>query len=357
MATTTNRIEKIVVLGGTGAQGSAVVRALTRDGRYQVRVQTRNPDHQSALELAQLPNVTFHVGHVESEELLREAIRGMDAVYLLANSFAIGEKAELHWSIRAFELARELGVKLFQFSGLDYLPNKAGYDPKFRCAHYDAKGRVSEWIKRQPVSPMKWAILTSGPYMEMMHFMWAPKFDQATSTYQFFAPLGQSGAIPMIHLDDLGEYARWVFDHPDQSAGLDLEIATAHIRFDEVAQAWTKTTGRKAAYVDVPLQAWLDSLAPASASSAHQVDASTESGVLTWHQSFTGWWNIYRHSGGGHPLISRDYKLLDKILPSRVRSIEEWMKKVGYKGVAKDVLKDRKDKNGGAGRAVERPSK
>jgi len=28
------------------------------------------------------------------------------------------------------------------------------------------------------------------------------------------------------------------------------------------------------------------------------------------------------------------------------------MKKVGYKGVATDVLKDRKDKNGGAGRAV-----
>jgi hypothetical protein len=28
MATTTNRIEKIVVLGGTGAQGSAVVRGI-----------------------------------------------------------------------------------------------------------------------------------------------------------------------------------------------------------------------------------------------------------------------------------------------------------------------------------------
>ena len=117
--------------------------ALTRDGRYQVRVQTRNPDHASALELAQLPNVTFHVGHIESEDLLREAMQGMDAVYLLANSFAIGEKAELHWSIRAFELARQLGIKLFQFSSLDYVPNKAGFDPKFRCAHDDAKGRVS----------------------------------------------------------------------------------------------------------------------------------------------------------------------------------------------------------------------
>jgi hypothetical protein len=38
-----------------------------------------------------------------------------------------------------------------------------------------------------------------------------------------------------------------------------------------------------------------------------------------------------------------------------VRSIEEWMKKVDYKGVVKDVLKDHKDhKNvGPPGRAVE----
>jgi hypothetical protein len=34
-----------------------------------------------------------------------------------------------------------------------------------------------------------------------------------------------------------------------------------------------------------------------------------------------------------------------QILPTRVRSIEEWMKKVDYQGVTTDVLKDRKDKN------------
>ncbi len=152
--TTTNSIEKIVVFGGTGAQGAAAVKALTRDGRYQVRVQTRNPGHPSALELAQLPNVTFHVGLIESEDLPREAMQGMDAVFFLANGFAIGEKAELHWSIRAFELARQQGVKLFQFSSLDYLPNKVGYDPKFRCAHYDAKGRVAGALLSSLVWPV-----------------------------------------------------------------------------------------------------------------------------------------------------------------------------------------------------------
>jgi len=39
--------------------------------------------------------------------------------------------------------------------------------------------------------------------------------------------------------------------------------------------------------------------------------------------------------------------LLVKILPTRVRSIEEWMRKVGYTGAAASVLKDREDRSGG----------
>lgn len=117
--------------------------ALARDGKYHVRVQTRNAEHRAAQELAQLPNVTFHLGHIESDQLLRESMQGMDAVFFLANGFAIGEKAEIFWSMRAFEIARETGIKYFQFSNLDYSLKKGGYDPKFRCAHYDGKGRVA----------------------------------------------------------------------------------------------------------------------------------------------------------------------------------------------------------------------
>ncbi len=117
--------------------------ALAKDGRYHVRVQTRNPQHRAAQELAQLPNVSFHVGHIESDDLMREAMQGMDGVFFLANGFAIGDKAEIFWSMRAFEIARETGVKFFQFSSIDYYLKKGGYDPKFRCAHADAKGRVA----------------------------------------------------------------------------------------------------------------------------------------------------------------------------------------------------------------------
>jgi hypothetical protein len=132
---------------------SCACAALAKDGKYHVRVQTRNPQHRAAQELAQLPNVSFHVGHIESDDLLREAMQGMDGVFFLANGFAIGEKAEIFWSMRAFEIARETGIKYFQFSALDYATKKGGYDPKFRCAHYDAKGRVAGEFLR-PIGPV-----------------------------------------------------------------------------------------------------------------------------------------------------------------------------------------------------------
>jgi hypothetical protein len=70
-------------------------------------------------------------------------MQGMDAVYFLANGFAIGEKREIFWSMRAFEIAIQSGIKFFVFSNLDYALKKGGYDNKYRCGHYDGKGRVA----------------------------------------------------------------------------------------------------------------------------------------------------------------------------------------------------------------------
>lgn len=60
---------------------------------------------------------------------------------------------------------------------------------------------------------------------------------------------------------------------------------------------------------------------------------------LTFEQNFTNWWNLYHTSGGNKGLITRDDELLDRILPGRVRSVEEWMRKTGYDGSKALVLK------------------
>lgn len=50
--------------------------------------------------------------------------------------------SEIYWGMRCYELAREAGVKFYVLGNLDYGLKKGGYDPKYRCGHYDGKGRV-----------------------------------------------------------------------------------------------------------------------------------------------------------------------------------------------------------------------
>ena len=62
--------------------------------------------------------------------------------------------------------------------------------------------------------------------------------------------------------------------------------------------------------------------------------------LRTYAENFTNWFNVYGASAGNMGLLSKDYALLDEILPDRIEPLEEWMRKVGYTGEYKLVLKD-----------------
>ncbi|HIE5948069.1 TPA: NmrA family NAD(P)-binding protein [Burkholderia cepacia] len=52
----------IFVIGGTGAQGLPVIRALVADGKYAVRALSRDPESRRAIELSTLGNVSIVKG-------------------------------------------------------------------------------------------------------------------------------------------------------------------------------------------------------------------------------------------------------------------------------------------------------
>ncbi|KAF3057676.1 hypothetical protein CFAM422_012175 [Trichoderma lentiforme] len=67
----------------------------------------------------------------------------------------------------------------------------------------------------------------------------------------------------------------------------------------------------------------------------HKIGTSTAPGdpsLLTFRQNFSAWWRIYQNCGTKLELCKRDYKLLDEIYPGRIRSLKQWMEKVGYDG-------------------------
>jgi hypothetical protein len=133
--------------------------ALGSVSKYAVRVITRNASSAEAQELATLPGVTIFEGDAYNEPSLRKAFEGVDLVFANTNGFAIGEKAEIYWGTRLYELSREFKVKHFVWAGLEYATKLGNYDPKYRTGHLDGKAKVSELIAAQETTPMAWSVL------------------------------------------------------------------------------------------------------------------------------------------------------------------------------------------------------
>ncbi len=182
---------------------------------------------------------------------------------------------------------------------------------------------------------MAWTVIRSGPYIENLHQLFAPKIDE-DGTYLFQLPLS-NGAIPFIDLDDLAGYAHWALANPEESNGLDLGVATVHASGLDIANEFTLVTGKPAKYVDLDIDEWLAAtwvkLPNGPDTKVGFVSVKDDGALLqTFGENFRNWWNLYKASAGNTGLIQRDYALLDKILPGRVKSTADWIRKVGYTG-------------------------
>ena len=71
----TSNAPKVLVVGGTGAQGIPVVRGLVNDKAYACRVLTRSTTSERAKALVDLGNVELAEGSFANEDTLRAGFR------------------------------------------------------------------------------------------------------------------------------------------------------------------------------------------------------------------------------------------------------------------------------------------
>jgi len=302
---------------------------------FNVRVLTRNQDSDNSKKLASLSNVSLYTGHPNDDNSLKEAFKGVDYAFVNLNSWALGIKNEIYWGIRTFEIAVQSGVKHYIWSSLDNFFLETRYTDSFRAGHYYGKGHVEQWMSALPQTPMKWSVLTTSPYIEQLWGLQFPK-KSVNGEYDFRLPLGD-GAIPYTCLDDLGYYVRWIFDHPEKSAGLNVKLAVEHVSLEQLASTFTEVTGKPAKATNLTIDEWFQDVGLAK-SGKHLIGSSIvksdDGSLLTTYDNFSAWWRIYQNSGGNnaHSLLKRNYALLDEIHPGRTRSLKQWMERVGYDG-------------------------
>ncbi|KAI9464953.1 NAD-P-binding protein [Lactarius psammicola] len=310
----------ILVLGATGAQGRAVVNSLlapSEDGSpspYAVRALSRDPESKQALSLRE-QGVQVFKGNTSDLASVAAALDGVYGAWINIDGFTVGEQREIYAGLRIFELAKQTkSLRHYIWSSLDYNLKKGGYDQKYRCEHYDAKGRVAEWLAQQPSvvgdTDLSWSVVTSGPYMDMLQIGILGPVQREDGTFVFNSPIGD-GHIPMVALADIGFFARYTFDHRAETSGKNLEVASEWVGWEHLVATFTKT-----------LEKWLSHTEDAE----KPVAAEGAPGSTSWAENFTGWWNAFRDD-----VNKRDMDWIRKINPNGY-TLERWMVENKYDG-------------------------
>src|SRR5712691_6154372 len=134
MSTLAGNKKLIAVIGATGRQGGAVVRALQAGGQFKVRALSRNPgEHRNlADEVVE--------ADLDRPETLKAALEGAYGVFLVTN-FWEGGTDELKQATAAVRAAKNAGVKHFVWSTLPDVEAISG--GRFDARHFTGKAKTT----------------------------------------------------------------------------------------------------------------------------------------------------------------------------------------------------------------------
>ncbi len=262
-------MNETLVIGGTGAMGSAVVRRLLQASDGAVRVLTRDPQSAKALGLAEhgRGRISMVRGDVNEPGSLSVAVRGVAQVFCNTDFFSsMSAVGEYRQGLAALEAARGAGVDKFVWSSLDSAV--ALTHGRLPVPHYDGKAAVAAHIGLQRSEEMMqqetdgWysehvSVLTTAPYMENFQEQLAPqrgRMPDGRDGMTVAIPLGE-GSSPLISLEDIAWFAVHMLKNWQSWGARDLAVVADSLTGQDIAAAFERVTGVPTAYVPVPLDA------------------------------------------------------------------------------------------------------
>lgn len=108
---------------------------------------------------------------------------------------------------------------------------------------------------------------------------------------------------------------------------------------ERFAAVFTTVTGINAVYKDVTLDEYFQlGIWPDPDVILGYFTGYNDGSFMTVRENYSGVWNTWKDN-----LTNRDYQLLDEVLPTRMKSVKEWMEQTGYRRNYASVLKSRRD--------------
>jgi uncharacterized protein YbjT (DUF2867 family) len=236
-----NTKKLIAVVGATGHQGGAVVRALQASAQFKVRALTRDP--------AKHPQLADEVvaADLNRPETLKAAFAGAHGVFLVTNAWEAG-RDESKQAIAAVNAAKEAGVQHFIWSTLPNVETLSG--GKIDVPHFTHKAKVERMVRGAGFS-FHTFVIAPFYYQNLLGAM-APQ-KQADGTAGWALPLDPTKRV--IHMGDITEIGRVVagaFAQPELAGhGEHLPLVGDFLSFNEVI-ATLNRQGHKSSFKQVP---------------------------------------------------------------------------------------------------------
>jgi uncharacterized protein YbjT (DUF2867 family) len=226
----------VVVTGGTGKQGGAVVKSLLERG-HEVRAVTRNTGSVKAKELANA-GVTLVRASLEDTAALTKALQGATSLFAMTTPLEGGTQGETRQGISAADAAKAAGVHLV-FTSAGSANRRTG------IPHFDSKYEVEEHIAKIGVRA---TVLAPVYFMENLHF---GKEQLAKGVYA--TPLPPTRQLAQVAVADIGAVTVRLLEDPGRFAGRRFDLGGDELTGKDVTAILSRVTGRRFTYFQVPL--------------------------------------------------------------------------------------------------------
>ena len=238
----------IAVIGATGQQGGAVVRALQSSGQFKVRALTRNP--RKHRELAE----EVVEADLDRPETLKAAFEGAHGVFLVTNFWEQGTD-EFKQATAAVRAAKDAGVKHFIWSTLPDVEAISG--GKLDVPHFTGKAKIDRIVKEAGFAHHTFVIAPF--FYQNLVGVLAPQ-KQEDGTLGWALPIDPTvRGIHMGDITELGTIVAGAFASPDQAGnGEYLPLVGDFMSFNEIVDTLNRQ-GHKFSFKQVPTEVFATS--------------------------------------------------------------------------------------------------
>ena len=232
----------IAVVGATGLQGGATVRALLR-ANAPVRALVRRTDSDAARALAEL-GADLVVADLDDPEGLRAAFTGVDGVFAMTTpGYEQRIDLEVTHGHTIADAAAAAGVPHVIYSSVGGAERHTG------IPHFESKRDIEEYLVARGLST---TFIRPVFFMDNFAQFMTPALQDGTLVVRI--PLPPGIPLQMIAVEDIGEVAAAAALDPGRVAGGSMEIAGDELTGEQLAEAYQHRYGVPARYEPLPIE-------------------------------------------------------------------------------------------------------